>query len=163
AGAPDDVRAVLPGPATVVVKDGAVGATAYGPGRAAFVAAPAVAVVEPVGAGDAFAAGYLFGSLRGLAEAGRLVAGHRMAAVAGARRGRRGAAGTVLTPAAAGAAAEAGAAFTVAPGLDLDVLSASLRAGLPHVPGVATPSEVHLAVRAGCRWLKAFPAASLGP
>jgi len=87
----------------------------------------------------------------------------RAAVEAGAARNRLVVAGTVVTPAAAEAAAEAGAAFTVAPGLDLDVLSASLGAGLPHVPGVATPSEVHLAVRAGCRWLKAFPAVSLGP
>jgi 2-dehydro-3-deoxyphosphogluconate aldolase/(4S)-4-hydroxy-2-oxoglutarate aldolase len=31
------------------------------------------------------------------------------------------------------------------------------------VPGVATPSEVHGATALGCRWLKAFPAVSLGP
>jgi 2-dehydro-3-deoxygluconokinase len=39
-------------------------------------------VVEPVGAGDAFAAGYLFGALRGLDAEARLSIGHRVAAVA---------------------------------------------------------------------------------
>jgi 2-dehydro-3-deoxyphosphogluconate aldolase/(4S)-4-hydroxy-2-oxoglutarate aldolase len=72
-------------------------------------------------------------------------------------------AGTVLTPDAARHAAAAGAAGTVAPGLDLDVLVASRDAGLPHLPGVATPSEVQRAMTAGCGWVKAFPAVSLGP
>jgi 2-dehydro-3-deoxyphosphogluconate aldolase/(4S)-4-hydroxy-2-oxoglutarate aldolase len=43
------------------------------------------------------------------------------------------------------------------------VLAASLAAGLPHLPGVGTATEVQQAYRAGCRWLKAFPAAALGP
>jgi 2-dehydro-3-deoxyphosphogluconate aldolase/(4S)-4-hydroxy-2-oxoglutarate aldolase len=82
---------------------------------------------------------------------------------AGAELGRLVGAGTVLTVEHVQAAARAGAAYTVAPGLDPDVLTASLTAGLPHLPGVATPSEVHRAWRAGCRWVKAFPASSLGP
>ena len=60
-------------------------------------------------------------------------------------------------------AARAGAAFTVAPGLDQAVLAASVAAGLPHLPGVGTATEVHQALRAGATHLKAFPAASLGP
>jgi 2-dehydro-3-deoxygluconokinase len=78
----DEVRALLASPATVVVKDGEVGATAYGRDGRLFVPAPAVAVVEPVGAGDAFAAGYLFGAVRRLDEAARLAIGHRLAAAA---------------------------------------------------------------------------------
>jgi 2-dehydro-3-deoxyphosphogalactonate aldolase len=81
---------------------------------------------------------------------------------AGAARGEPVGAGTVVTPEQAHLAATAGAAFTVAPGLDLDVLRESVAAGLPHLPGVATASEVHRALRAGCRWVKAFPAGSLG-
>ena len=80
-----------------------------------------------------------------------------------AASGRPVAAGTVLTPEAARAAAGAGAVCTVAPGFDPEVLAASRDAGLPHLPGVATPTEVHRAVRSGCRWLKVFPAATLGP
>jgi 2-dehydro-3-deoxyphosphogluconate aldolase/(4S)-4-hydroxy-2-oxoglutarate aldolase len=34
--------------------------------------------------------------------------------------------------------------------------------GLPHLPGVATPTEVQRAPAAGFGWLKAFPAAQLG-
>lgn len=86
----------------------------------------------------------------------------RAVAAAAAARGAVVGAGTVVTVEQVKAAADAGAVFTVAPGLDQEVVAASLAAGLPHLPGVATPSEVHHAVRAGCTWLKAFPAASLG-
>jgi 2-dehydro-3-deoxygluconokinase len=79
---PDDVRKLLPGPGTLVVKDGATGATAYTDGRATFVPAGRVDVVEPVGAGDAFAAGYLYGLLRGWPDERRLRLGHRVAAAA---------------------------------------------------------------------------------
>jgi 2-dehydro-3-deoxyphosphogluconate aldolase/(4S)-4-hydroxy-2-oxoglutarate aldolase len=87
----------------------------------------------------------------------------RAAVEAGRERGLGVVAGTVVTPEAVRVAAAAGAVFTVAPGLDPDVVAASAEVGLPHVPGVATPSEVHRAVQLGCRWLKAFPAVSLGP
>ncbi|MCM4077564.1 sugar kinase [Paractinoplanes hotanensis] len=61
---PEDVRALLPGPDVLVVKDGALGATSFHPGGTTFEPAPPVDVVEPVGAGDAFAAGYLAALLR---------------------------------------------------------------------------------------------------
>ncbi|MER5439776.1 sugar kinase [Streptomyces sp. NPDC002790] len=63
----------------LVVKDGDVGATEFADGGSEFVAAPAVDVVEAVGAGDAFAAGYLSGLLGGVAPAERLALGHRLA------------------------------------------------------------------------------------
>ncbi|WP_255423109.1 sugar kinase [Nocardiopsis sp. FIRDI 009] len=47
------------GPDLIVVKQGARGATAVRGERSWFQAAPRVEVVEPVGAGDAFAAGFL--------------------------------------------------------------------------------------------------------
>ena len=87
-----------------------------------------------------------------------------LAAVAAAA-GERGAvcgAGTVISTDQVRVAADAGAAFTVAPGLDPEVLRASESAGLPHLPGVATPSEVQQALKAGCTWLKVFPAGALG-
>ncbi|MEV8415421.1 sugar kinase [Streptomyces niveus] len=60
----DAVRALLPQPRVLVVKDGARAATAY-VGRGTYtVPAPKVRVVEPVGAGDAFAGGFLAGLLR---------------------------------------------------------------------------------------------------
>jgi len=79
---PRDIRALLPGPSTLVVKDGAVGATSFHPAGVDFVPTPPAEVVEPVGAGDAFAAGYLAGLLRGLDETDRLALGHRIAAAA---------------------------------------------------------------------------------
>jgi 2-dehydro-3-deoxyphosphogluconate aldolase/(4S)-4-hydroxy-2-oxoglutarate aldolase len=86
----------------------------------------------------------------------------RAAIAAGAERGRTVGAGTVITLEQVAAVAEAGAAFTVAPGLDPAVLAASVAAGLPHLPGVSTPSEVQVALRHGVQWLKAFPATALG-
>jgi 2-dehydro-3-deoxygluconokinase len=88
----DDVRALLPAPPTLVVKDGAVGATAFGADGRVFVPANAVEVVEPVGAGDAFAAGYLFGTLRNLPPEARLRLGHTLAAAALGSTGDTGAA-----------------------------------------------------------------------
>lgn len=82
---------------------------------------------------------------------------------AGRERGRVVGAGTIASVEQVWVAAEAGAAYTVAPGLDLDVMAASLAGDMPHLPGVATPTEVQRARAAGCSWVKAFPAISLGP
>lgn len=71
-------------------------------------------------------------------------------------------AGTVLTAEEARRVADAGAAFTVAPGFDPEVADASAAAGLPHVPGVATATEVQRCLRAGLHLLKIFPAAHVG-
>ncbi|MFE5165507.1 sugar kinase [Streptomyces sp. NPDC056697] len=112
---PAAIRAALPEPEVLVVKQGGAGATAYArrsgdgagarrsgdgadagrPGHNAgarrpgdrtdavtFEPAPRVDVVAPVGAGDAFAAGFLSGTLRGLPVAERLRHGHLMAAAA---------------------------------------------------------------------------------
>jgi 2-dehydro-3-deoxyphosphogluconate aldolase/(4S)-4-hydroxy-2-oxoglutarate aldolase len=84
-------------------------------------------------------------------------------AAAAAEQGQPCGAGTVTTIERVRAAREAGASFTVAPGLDLQVLTASIVAGLPHLPGVATATEVQVALKAGCEWVKVFPADSLGP
>lgn len=87
----------------------------------------------------------------------------RAAASAGRRRDRIVGAGTVRTPAQVRQAVSAGAAFTVAPGLDLAVADAAHTYGIPHLPGVATPTEAQQALDHGLVWLKAFPAFSLGP
>ncbi len=71
-------------------------------------------------------------------------------------------AGTVLTPEQLGRAVDAGARFAVAPGTNDDVVAAALRAGVPFVPGVATPSEIEHAGSLGCTVLKVFPASVLG-
>jgi 2-dehydro-3-deoxyphosphogluconate aldolase / (4S)-4-hydroxy-2-oxoglutarate aldolase len=72
-------------------------------------------------------------------------------------------AGTVTSLADVDDALSAGADFTVSPGLDLEVVRHSEKRGLPSLPGVSTPTEVHTALRAGLTWLKAFPANHLGP
>ncbi|WP_414168107.1 sugar kinase [Streptoverticillium reticulum] len=77
------VRAALPEPGLLVVKHGAQGATAIArDGEALTIPAPAVDVVAPVGAGDAFAAGFLSATLRGLPLPARLRHGHLTAAAA---------------------------------------------------------------------------------
>lgn len=69
-----EVRRLLDRPEYLVVKRGAEGATLFRRNEEVFVPALAVDVVEPVGAGDAFAAGFLAGHLAGmtLRDAGRL-------------------------------------------------------------------------------------------
>jgi len=75
-----DVRCLLPEPPRLVVKDGDVGATEFdrsaGTEVTTFVPAIPTEVVEPVGAGDAFAAGFLAALMNGADAAGRLGAGH---------------------------------------------------------------------------------------
>lgn len=78
-------------------------------------------------------------------------------------RGHAVGAGTVVSLGHVERAAAAGAAYTIAPGLNPAVLEASHAAGMPHLPGVATASEVGLARELGCRWVKVFPASALGP
>lgn len=86
----------------------------------------------------------------------------RVVAEAARSRGLTVGAGTVVTLEHVQQAKDAGAAFTVSPGLDLDVVHASHEAGLPSIPGVATASEVQRALGDGLTWLKAFPASLLG-
>jgi len=70
--------------------------------------------------------------------------------------------GTVLTPAQAGEARQAGAAFGVAPGLNPRVVRAAQEVGLPFAPGVATASDLEAALELGCREVKFFPAEPAG-
>jgi 2-dehydro-3-deoxyphosphogluconate aldolase / (4S)-4-hydroxy-2-oxoglutarate aldolase len=67
-------------------------------------------------------------------------------------------AGTVLTPRQVAEAADAGAQFLVAPGLDELVHRAARERQLPYIPGVVTPSEVMRALQWKCPMLKFFPA-----
>ncbi|MER6787839.1 sugar kinase [Streptomyces sp. NPDC000658] len=78
----DAVRHALPGPEVLVVKQGARGATVFDREHVLHVPAPRVDVVAAVGAGDAFAAGFLSATLRGLPARDRLRHGHLTAAAA---------------------------------------------------------------------------------
>ncbi len=71
-------------------------------------------------------------------------------------------AGTVLSPDGLRAAREAGADFAVSPGLNVRVLEEAARTGFSFAPGVATPTDIELALEQGCRLLKFFPAEPLG-
>jgi 2-dehydro-3-deoxygluconokinase len=74
---------LLPEPTTLVVKDGDVGATEFrraaGADHRTFVPAIPTDVVEAIGAGDAFAAGYLAALLQGADATARLQGGHQRA------------------------------------------------------------------------------------
>lgn len=76
----DDVRAVLPTPSELVVKHGGEPVVVVSGGRHDEIPAQAVDVVEPVGAGDAFAAGYLAGRRTGHDPAAAARWGHALAA-----------------------------------------------------------------------------------
>jgi 2-dehydro-3-deoxyphosphogluconate aldolase/(4S)-4-hydroxy-2-oxoglutarate aldolase len=84
-------------------------------------------------------------------------------ASAAAERGVAVGAGTIIRVEQLDAAASANASFTVSPGLDEGIVQESIRRGIPHLPGVATPSEILRAKVFGLTWLKAFPASLLGP
>ncbi|WP_329545751.1 sugar kinase [Streptomyces sp. NBC_01356] len=81
-GGPAAIRAALPEPRALVVKQGVRGATLFDGDRATFAPSVHVDVVAAVGAGDAFAAGFLSATLRGLPARDRLRHGHLMAAAA---------------------------------------------------------------------------------
>lgn len=75
------VRSLLPDVAELIVKDGDVGATAFTADDTVFEPALEVEVVEAVGAGDAFAGGYLSALLEGRGVAEGLRRGHHRAAL----------------------------------------------------------------------------------
>ncbi len=70
--------------------------------------------------------------------------------------------GTVITEGHVLQAADAGATFTVAPGLDPQVARACMENDLIHIPGVMSPSEIQAAMNIGLSTLKLFPAGPLG-
>ncbi len=61
------------------------------------------------------------------------------------------------------ATAAAGLGYAMSPILDPELLDQADQLGLTLVPGVMTPTEVDRARRLGCRLVKLFPAANLGP
>jgi 2-dehydro-3-deoxyphosphogluconate aldolase/(4S)-4-hydroxy-2-oxoglutarate aldolase len=71
-------------------------------------------------------------------------------------------AGTILTKDQVDAAADAGARFGVAPGLNESVVRHAMEKELVFCPGVMTASEIELALMMGCKLLKFFPAEPAG-
>ena len=70
--------------------------------------------------------------------------------------------GTVLTPADVIRAKVAGAAFIVSPNTDPDVIAQTKKEGLISIPGIASASEVAIALKSGADVLKLFPASTYG-
>ncbi|WP_254909977.1 bifunctional 4-hydroxy-2-oxoglutarate aldolase/2-dehydro-3-deoxy-phosphogluconate aldolase [Micromonospora sp. NBS 11-29] len=85
-------------------------------------------------------------AIRALADRGDLVVG----------------AGTVLTAEQAERSIAAGARFVVTPGFAPAVVRVCQDAGVPVFPGVATATEIQMAVDAGLGVVKFFPAQHLG-
>ena len=81
-------------------------------------------------------------SIRVMAERGDLLVG----------------AGTVLTTEQADRAIDSGAKFIVAPGTNPQVVEHCLSRSIPVTPGVATPTDIELAMSLGLETLKFFPA-----
>lgn len=71
-------------------------------------------------------------------------------------------AGSVLNVETARACLAAGAKFISSPGLDLEILDFTVKAGVIAMPGALTPSEIMAAVKAGADFVKIFPCAQVG-
>lgn len=71
-------------------------------------------------------------------------------------------AGTVLEPADVDRVADAGGQIIVTPNTNAAVISRALERGLVPMPGFLTPTEAFAALAAGARYIKLFPAGSLG-
>jgi len=71
-------------------------------------------------------------------------------------------AGTVLSVEQAEKAVSAGAKFIVSPGFDEKVVSWCMQHNVVVTPGVATPTEINMALDQGLSILKFFPAEALG-
>ena len=67
-------------------------------------------------------------------------------------------AGTVINADQAKKAIEAGAQFIVSPGLSAEVAEVCQKAGIPYLPGCATPTEIMQAIALGLDIVKFFPA-----
>ena len=72
-------------------------------------------------------------------------------------------AGTVLSPERVDAVAQAGGTIIVAPNTSTEVIRRAVELGLSPAPGFATATEAFVALGAGARHLKLFPAATYGP
>ena len=72
-------------------------------------------------------------------------------------------AGTVLTAAEVEAVREAGGGLIVSPNADPEVIARTRELGMESWPGIFTPTEAFLALRAGATGLKLFPGTMAGP
>jgi 2-dehydro-3-deoxyphosphogalactonate aldolase len=133
----------------------------------ALVQVPVVAIIRGVRPDEAVAVG------EALFEAGLKVIEiplnspepfDSIARLAGAMQGRMVVGGgTILTPEACDRVADAGGTVSVSPNTDARVISRAMERGMVPLPGFGSASEAFLAVVAGARHLKLFPASTYGP
>lgn len=71
-------------------------------------------------------------------------------------------AGTILTPALAKTATNAGADFLVAPGFNPRTIDFCIENNMPFIPGVDSPSLIEAALDKGLRLVKFYPAQASG-
>ena len=71
-------------------------------------------------------------------------------------------AGTILPPDQVDRAVAAGATYIVSPGFDATVVRRCRELGVPTFPGVATPTEIQMAMDEGVDVVKFFPAEAIG-
>jgi 2-dehydro-3-deoxyphosphogluconate aldolase/(4S)-4-hydroxy-2-oxoglutarate aldolase len=71
-------------------------------------------------------------------------------------------AGTVLTPAQASWAVDAGAQYVISPDMNPDVIRRTRELGALSIPGAFTPTEITGAIAAGADFVKLFPAGLFG-
>jgi len=71
--------------------------------------------------------------------------------------------GTALSKEHVRNAMKAGASFIVSPHTDSEIIIETKKLNLISIPGVATATEVAVAIRAGADLLKLFPASTYGP
>jgi 2-dehydro-3-deoxyphosphogalactonate aldolase len=72
-------------------------------------------------------------------------------------------AGTVLDPSDVARVRDCGGRLVVSPNTNVDVIRATVEAGLVSSPGFFTPSEAFVAIEAGAHALKLFPAEAASP
>jgi 2-dehydro-3-deoxyphosphogluconate aldolase/(4S)-4-hydroxy-2-oxoglutarate aldolase len=84
--------------------------------------------------------------IRDMADAGGLLVG----------------AGTVVRPEQVQLVVDAGACFVVTPGFSAAVVRECQTLGVPVIPGIATPTELQMALDAGVDTVKFFPAVAAG-
>jgi len=71
-------------------------------------------------------------------------------------------AGTILQPDQVDQAMAAGATYIVTPGFNAKVVRRCREKGIPVFPGIATPTEIQMALDEGVETVKFFPAESIG-
>jgi 2-dehydro-3-deoxyphosphogluconate aldolase/(4S)-4-hydroxy-2-oxoglutarate aldolase len=121
-----------------------------------------VVVASDAGQAEPLAAALLAGGLRCAEVTFRTDAAEAAIRVMASKSGLLVGAGTVLTAEQVDRAVDAGARFVLSPGFGAAVVRRCQQRGVPVFPGVATATEIQMALDAGLDVVKFFPAEQLG-